>query len=77
MVCKGSQINSQTERVNLVIVYSRLLGRTPIQLVCWTQVKTVKNEQILIKYDLQRVLGLGVQKKKHLLPIKKPYKLGF
>ena len=55
-----------------MIVYrkSRLLGRTPIQLVWWTQVKTIKNEQILIKYDLRRVIGLGVQKK-NLLAIKK------
>ena len=58
--------NKQSNRKSLVIVYrkSRLLGRTPIQLVCWTQVKTIKNEQILIKYDLRQVLGLGVQKKK-------------
>ena len=64
--------NKQSNRKSLVIVYrkSRLLGRTPIQLVCWTQVKTIKNEQILIKYDLRRVLGLGVEKKK-------PYYLGF
>ena len=64
--------NKQSNRKSLVIVYrkSRLLGRTPIQLVCWTQVKTIKNEQILIKYDLRRVIGLGVQKKK-LIPIKK------
>ena len=64
--------NKQSNRKSLVIVYrkSRLLGRTPIQLVFWTQVKTIKNEQILIKYDLRRVLGLGVQKK-NLLPIKK------
>ena len=45
----------------------------PIQLVCWTQVKTIKKAQILIKYDLRRVLGLGVQKKKTLLPIKKTF----
>ena len=66
--------NKQSNRKSLVIVYrkSRLLGRTPIQLVWWTQVKTTENEQILIKYDLRRVLGLGVQKK-NLLPIKKPY----
>ena len=66
--------NKQSNRKSLVIVYrkSRLLGRTPIQLVWWTQVKTIENEQILIKYDLRRVLGLGVQKK-NLLPIKKPY----
>ena len=59
--------NKQSNRKSLVIVYrkSRLLGRTPIQLVCWTQVKTIKNEQILIKYDLRRVIGLGVQKKKN------------
>ena len=58
--------NKQSNRKSLVIVYrkSRLLGRTPIQLVCWTQVKTIKNEQILIKYDLRRVIGLGVQEKK-------------
>ena len=58
--------NKQSNRKSLVIVYrkSRLLGRTPIQLVCWTQVKTIKNAQILIKYDLRRVLGLRVQKKK-------------
>ena len=64
--------NKQSNRKSLVIVYrkSRLLGRTPIQLVWWTQVKTIENEQILIKYDLRRVLGLGVQKK-NLLPIKK------
>ena len=66
--------NKQSNRKSLVIVYrkNRLLGLTPIQLVCWswTQVKTIKNEQILIKYDLQRVIGLGVQKK-NLLPIKK------
>ena len=47
------------------------LGRTPIQLVCWTQVKTIKNAQILIKNDLRRVLGLELLKK-NLLPIKKP-----
>ena len=66
--------NKQSNRKSLVIVYrkSRLLGRTPIQLVCWTQVKTIKNEQILIKYDLRRVLGLGLQKK-NLLPIKKTF----
>ena len=66
--------NKQSNRKSLVIVYrkSRLLGRTPIQLVWWTQVKTIENEQILIKYDLRRVLGLGVQKK-NLWPIKKPY----
>ena len=66
--------NKQSNRKSLVIVYrkSRLLGRTPIQLVWWTQVKTIENEQILIKCDLRRVLGLGVQKK-NLLPIKKPY----
>ena len=65
--------NKQSNRKSLVIVYrkSRLLGRTPIQLVCWTQVKTIKNELILIKYDLRRVIGLAVQKKKNLLPIKK------
>ena len=65
--------NKQSNRKSLVIVYrkSRLLGRTPIQLVWWTQVKTIKNEQILIKYDLRRVIGLGVQKKKNLLAIKK------
>ena len=58
--------NKQSNKKSLVIVYrkSRLLGRTPIQLVCWTQVKTIKNKQILIKYDLRRVLGLGLQKKK-------------
>ena len=32
--------------------------------------KNYRNEQILIKYDLRRVLGLGVEKKK-------PYYLGF
>ena len=60
--------NKQSNRKSLVIVYrkSRLLGRTPIQLVCWTQVKTIKNAQILIKYDLRRVLGLGLQKKRTL-----------
>ena len=65
--------NKQSNRKSLVVVYrkSRLLGRTPIQLVWWTQVKTIKNEQILIKYDLRRVIGLGVQKKKNLLAIKK------
>ena len=64
--------NKQSNRKSLVIVYrkSRLLDRTPIQLVWWTQVKTIKNEQILIKYDLRRVIGLGVQKK-NLLAIKK------
>ena len=64
--------NKQSNRKSLVIVYrkSRLLGRTPIQRVWWTQVKTIKNEQILIKYDLRRVIGLGVQKK-NLLAIKK------
>ena len=58
--------NKQSNRKSLVIVYrkNRLLGRTPIQLVCWTQVKTIKNAQILIKHDLRRVLGLRVQKKK-------------
>ena len=58
--------NKQSIWKSLVIVNrkSRLLGRTPIQLVCWTQVKTIKNEQILIKYDLRRVIGLGVQEKK-------------
>ena len=58
--------NNQSSRKSLVIVYrkSRLLGRTPIQLVCWTQVKTIKNQQILIKYDLRRVLGLRFRKKK-------------
>ena len=63
--------NKQSNRKSLVIVYrkSRLLDRTPIQLVWWTQVKTIKNEQILIKYDLRRVIGLGVQKK-NLLAIK-------
>ena len=62
--------NKQSNRKSLVIVYrkSRLLGRTPIQLFSRTQVKTVKkNEQILIKYDLRRVLGLGVQKKKLII----------
>ena len=60
--------NKQSNRKSLVIVYrkSRLLGRIPIQLVCWTQVKTIKNAQILIKYDLRRVLGLGLQKKRTL-----------
>ena len=66
--------NKQSNRKSLVINYrkNRLLGQTPMQLVCWswTQVKTIKNEQILIKYDLRRVIGLGVQKK-NLLPIKK------
>ena len=66
--------NKQSNRKSLVIVYrkNRLLGETPIQLVCWswTQVKTIKNEQILIKYDLRRVIGPRVQKK-NLLPIKK------
>ena len=58
--------NKQSNKKSLVIVYrkSRLLGRTPIQLVCWNQAKTIKNKQILIKYDLRRVLGLGLQKKK-------------
>ena len=59
--------NKQSNWKNLVIVYRKnykLLGRTPIQLVYWTQVKTIKNERILIKYDLRRVLGLGLQKKK-------------
>ena len=66
--------NKQSNRKSLVIVYrkSRLLGRTQIQLVWWTQVKTIKNAQILIKYDSRRVLGLGVQKKK-LITSKKPY----
>ena len=67
--------NKQSNWKSLVIVYrkNRLLGRTPTQLVCWTQVKTIKKEQILIKYDLRRVLGLGIQKKKNLLPIKKTW----
>ena len=72
--------NKQSNRKSLVIVYrkNRLLGQTPIQPVCWswTQVKTIKNEQILIKYDLRQVIGLGVQKI-NLLPIKKNLLLGF
>ena len=66
--------NKQSNRKSLVIVYrkSRLLGRTPIQLVCWTQVKTIKNAQILIKNDLRRVLGLGLLKKK-LITYKKTF----
>ena len=42
--------NKQSNRKSLVRVYrkNRLLGRTPIQLACWTQVKTIKNAQILI-----------------------------
>ena len=66
--------NKQSNWKSLVIVYRKnwLLGRTPIQLVYWTQVKTIKNEQILIKYDSRRVLGLGLPKK-NLLPIKKPF----
>ena len=66
--------NKQSNRKSLVIVYrkSRLLGRTPIQLVCWTQVKTIKNAQILIKYDLRRVLGLELLKKK-LITYKKTF----
>ena len=58
--------NKQSNKKSLVIVYrkSRLFGRTPVQLVCWNQVKTIKNKQILIKYDLRQVLGLGLQKKK-------------
>ena len=72
--------NKQSNRKSLVINYrkNRLLGQTPMQLVCWswTQVKTIKNEQILIKYDLRQVIGLGVQKI-NLLPIKKNLLLGF
>ena len=67
--------NKQSNRKSLVIVYrkNRLLGRTPIQLVCWTQVKTIKNAQILIKYDLRRVLGQGLQKKKLITYKKKTF----
>ena len=67
--------NKQSNRKSLVIVYrkSRLLGRTPIQLVWWTQVKTIKNAQILIKYDLRWVLGQGLQKKKLITYKKKTF----
>ena len=65
--------HKQSNRESLVTVYrkSRLLGWTPIQLVLRTQVKTIKNAQILIKYDSRRVLEIRVQKKKNLLLIKK------
>ena len=66
--------HKQSNRKSLVIVYrkSRLLGLTTIQLVYWTQVKTIKNAQILIKYDLRRVLGLELLKKK-LITYKKTF----
>ena len=39
--------NKQSNRKSLVKVYnkSRVLGRTPIQLVCWTQVKIIKTNK--------------------------------
>ena len=52
---KISIANERSNRKSLVIVYrkSRLLGRTPIQLVWWTQVKTMKTHKFWLNttYD--------------------------